>query len=146
MNAMRSSQALPALVCLMSSIACGCAASHEPVAGDAAAPSLVGTACLPENLPVGGFMAAEAYLETGGLQCRSAACLVSGLTGNPRRVDCAEPECVTADDVAAHIYCTCRCSGDVFGGSLCGCPAGFDCVALFYSGPEAGGYCVRSTP
>lgn len=138
----------------MLSIACGPAAS-QPDAGldaaraeDAGALPAVGRECLPEAVPPGGFDSREIYLETSSAQCGVAGgtgtCIVYQLDGDPRTVDCAG--CPTADEVRDRVFCTCRCSSDVAGASLCACPDGFACVDdVLTTGGDGlrGGYCIR---
>ena len=43
----------------------------------------VGDACVPEQVPAGGFLASETYLETSSVQCATRVCLVRELDGDP---------------------------------------------------------------
>lgn len=113
----------------------------------------VGDPCLPEAVPSGGFVAQETYLETSSAQCRTRACLVRGLEGDPRRVvgrSCPDggDDCVLPNDLEASIYCTCRCDGPTDAADYCPCPDGFACEALdaFSPGGDGirGSYCVRA--
>ncbi len=102
----------------------------------------VGDVCLPEQVPDDGFDPQEVYLETSSVQCRTRACLVYRLDGDPRTLDDATLE--------NRAFCSCRCSGEQ--GSnlpLCDCGDGFRCLepddrGFVSTGPDAvrGGYCV----
>lgn len=145
---------------LAGAIVSGCAASG------------VGDPCVPEAIPECGFTARESYVETSSVQCRTRVCLVYRLQGHPERVlggteSCMRPACDTADtcvidgdletiemggtaaanDRAARVFCSCRCSAA--GGDsnlpLCACNEGFHCVDLLTQGGAGvrGGYCIR---
>lgn len=110
----------------------------------------VGDSCTPDLVPVGGFLANETFLETGSVQCETRVCLVRELGRDPNDI-CGQPDatqdCVTANEVAERVYCSCRCS--VPEGSLvpiCPCPSGFKCEDILRTGGASleGGYCIRS--
>jgi hypothetical protein len=123
--------------------------------------SAVGDPCVPEQVPEGGFLASETYLETSSVQCATRVCLVRNLDGDPNNLqeeDCPldvkddegnllEPStCVSESDVERSVYCSCRC--DAPGGSglpTCGCPGGFICEEVLETGGDGlrGSYCVR---
>ena len=111
----------------------------------------VGDACVPEQVPAGGFLASETYLETSSVQCATRVCLVRGLDGDPNNLqedNCplGETTCVTATDVAETVYCSCRCGApDGSGVPTCGCPGGFKCEEVLETGGDGlrGSYCVR---
>jgi hypothetical protein len=117
----------------------GCAMTHsgEPDAGSA---EPVGGACLPENMPPGGFDGREIYIETNHEDCGAPGapgiCIVYQLEGDPHETGCAD--CPTEADVAARVFCSCRCSGDPE--PVCACPSGFSCAEDLALGD---GYCVR---
>ena len=76
----------------------------------------VGDACVPEEVPIGGFLASETYLETNSVQCATRVCLVRGLQGDPNNL---QPDCplgddetcrATEEDVEESVYCSCRCA------------------------------------
>jgi len=109
-------------------------------------PSPVGDPCVPESIPVGGYSPLEVYIETSSVQCRTRACMVYKLEGNPAETctdDCADPAAV--DD---QIFCSCRCSVPAGGQSntpLCNCGQGYTCMDdLVTTGGDGvvGGYCV----
>ena len=111
----------------------------------------VGDACVPEQVPAGGFLATETYLETSSVQCATRVCLVRELDGDPNNLqeeDCplGEETCVTEDEVSSSVYCSCRC-GAPAGSSLptCECPGGFTCEEVLETGGDGlrGSYCVR---
>jgi hypothetical protein len=111
----------------------------------------VGDACVPEQVPLGGFLATETYLETSSVQCATRVCLVRGLMGDPNNLqedDCplGEATCVPESEVAETTYCSCRC-GDPTGSGLptCGCPGGFKCEEVLETGGDGirGSYCIR---
>ena len=111
----------------------------------------VGDACAPEQVPNGGFLASETYLETSSVQCATRVCLVRGLQGDPNNLqedDCplGEATCVPAEEVAATTYCSCRCGAPAGSGvPTCGCPGGFRCEEVLETGGDGirGSYCVR---
>jgi hypothetical protein len=53
--------------------------------------------------------------------------------------------CATAEETAAHVYCTCRCDAPE-GFEQCACPDGFSCTHLLTHGGNdlRGGYCLRA--
>jgi hypothetical protein len=110
----------------------------------------IGTSCMPDAVPGGGFDEREAYVETGSTQCDTGACLVYHLRGDPSNVcgsRSASPECVAPAAVKDRVYCSCRCdapAGD--SGALCACKEGFSCVDVLDYGPAGirGSYCVRN--
>ncbi len=150
---------------LAGAVVSGCAASG------------VGDPCVPEAIPECGFTNRESYVETSSVQCRTRVCLVYRLQGHPERVvsegdTCTSPSCVNpmggltdtcvidgdletiemggtaaANDRAARVFCSCRCSAA--GGDsnlpLCACNEGFHCVDLLTQGGAGvrGGYCIR---
>ncbi|QQR88825.1 MAG: hypothetical protein IPJ88_11375 [Myxococcales bacterium] len=110
----------------------------------------VGDPCVPEAIQSGGFDEKEFYIEPSSVQCRTRFCLVYQLQGDPTNV-CADgvlsgtDGCLTTDEVADRVYCTCKCGGE---NSNCDCPDGFRCEEIF--GEEtspgiAGSYCVKSS-
>jgi hypothetical protein len=115
--------------------------------------SAVGDPCVPEQVPEGGFLASETYLETSSVQCATRVCLVRGLMGDPSNLQEDEPPCprgedtcVSESDVERSVYCSCRC--DAPGGTglpTCGCPGGFICEEVLETGGDGlrGSYCVR---
>ena len=109
----------------------------------------VGDACVPEQVPPGGFLASETYLETSSVQCATRVCLVRNLAGDPNKIceETNEPGCVPADEVAEKVYCSCRC-GAPAGSSVptCSCPGGFTCEEVLETGGDGlrGSYCVRN--
>ncbi|MEM7139289.1 MAG: hypothetical protein AAF500_22145 [Myxococcota bacterium] len=111
--------------------------------------SAVGDPCVPEQVPEGGFLSSETYLETSSVQCATRVCLVRDLEGDPN-IPCSEnpddPTCAPDDDIADNVYCSCRC-GAPEGSSLptCGCPGGFICEEILETGGDGlrGSYCVR---
>lgn len=150
---------LVASALLVGAISSGCAASG------------VGDPCIPEAIPECGFTARESYVETSSVQCRTRVCLVYRLQGHPERIlggpdactpsACSTDTCVidgdleqieaggtaAANDRAARVFCSCRCSAA--GGDsnlpLCTCNEGFHCVDLLTQGGAGvrGGYCIR---
>jgi len=111
--------------------------------------SAVGDPCAPEQVPEGGFLDSETYLETSSVQCATRVCLVRGLSGDPNQIcDGTDdpPECVTDNQVERSVYCSCRC-GAPEGSSLptCSCPGGFLCEEILETGGDGlrGSYCVR---
>ena len=118
----------------------------------------VGDACAPEQVPAGGFLDSETYLETSSVQCATRVCLVRGLSGDPNKVfgeadACDEanppdPTCVTATEVAESVYCSCRCDAPSESGlPTCACPDGFTCEEVLETGGDGlrGSYCIRET-
>lgn len=115
-------------------------------------PSAVGDPCVPESIPAGGFDPREIYLENGSVQCRTRACMVYRLKGDPLEL-CGEPgadpdTCANQEAVENQIFCTCRCSvsdPSQANTPLCNCGEGFTCVDdLITAGGLGvqGGYCV----
>jgi len=118
--------------------------------GAGCASSAVGDPCVPEQVPEGGFLASETYLETSSVQCATRVCLVRGLEGDPNQI-CEgtpedSPECVTPSEIERSVYCSCRC-GAPEGSSIptCGCPGGFLCEEILETGGDGlrGSYCIR---
>lgn len=113
----------------------------------------VGDPCVPEVVPSGGFNAAEAYLETSSVQCRTRVCMVYQLAGDPRMTreecDLGPAACAafpTAQDVDERVYCTCRCDAPAgTSAPLCECGEGFRCTEVLDLGGDGirGSYCVR---
>lgn len=107
----------------------------------------VGDPCVPENVPPGGFLMGEAYLETSSVQCRTRVCIVNDLQGDPTRLCENDPTagCVTQDQVDNSVYCTCRCDGPAGSADFCTCPDGFACTQVLSSGGVGivGSYCVK---
>jgi len=115
-----------------------------------------GAACVPENVPTGGFSSAEIFLETLSRQCHREVCLVYQLEGDPTttREACLDEgrdpaSCETypvADERESRVHCTCRCEAPSPDADTCACPSGFACVPLLdlEAGPDvAGSYCVH---
>jgi hypothetical protein len=107
----------------------------------------VGDPCTPENVPPGGFLPGEAYLETSSVQCRTRVCIVNGLEGDPNRLceDDPTPPCVFQADIDNSVYCTCRCAGPPGAADFCTCPDNFECKSVLSSGGVGirGSYCVK---
>lgn len=115
----------------------------------------VGDPCVPEVVPEDGFNAAEAYLETSSVQCRTRVCMVYQLQGDPSRTreDCeaefgtgACPNNPRQIDIDERVYCTCRCDAPVGNGApLCACGDGFTCTQVLDLGGDGirGSYCVK---
>ena len=61
--------------------------------GAACSETGVGDACVPEQVPAGGFLDSETYLETSSVQCATRVCLVRGLSGDPNKVFGESYEC-----------------------------------------------------
>jgi hypothetical protein len=119
--------------------------------GVACADTGVGDSCVPEQVPAGGFLASETYLETSSVQCATRVCLVRGLQGDPSKI-CEdtdpeeEPECVPRAEVEETTYCSCRCAAPAGSGlPTCECPGGFSCEPVLETGGDGlrGSYCVR---
>lgn len=119
------------------------------------APSPIGDPCVPESIPGGGYDPREVYIETSSVQCRTRACMVYRLKGNPEE-PCDAPgadveTCANAEEIDDQIFCTCRCSVAEGGQSntpLCNCGQGFTCVDdVVTAGGEGvrGGYCIPCT-
>jgi hypothetical protein len=117
--------------------------------GSACSTPAVGAPCLPEQIPATGFSSKEAYIESSSVQCETRVCLVYQLAGDPR--DSCRPGmdkvCAPKQDVADHVYCTCRCDAAGTGFSECECPDGFSCVEVLNQGDRGvrGSYCVKSS-
>ncbi|MEM8609608.1 MAG: hypothetical protein AAGF92_21070 [Myxococcota bacterium] len=117
--------------------------------GAACSESAVGDPCIPEQVPEGGFLASETYLETSSVQCATRVCLVRDLEGDPN-IPCDEnpdePTCADRNEIEDNVYCSCRC-GAPEGSSVptCGCPGGFTCEEILETGGDGlrGSYCVR---
>ena len=117
--------------------------------GVACSESAVGDPCVPEQVPEGGFLSSETYLETSSVQCATRVCLVRDLEGDPN-IPCDEnpdePTCADRSEIEDNVYCSCRC-GAPEGSSLptCGCPGGFVCEEILETGGDGlrGSYCVR---
>lgn len=124
------------------SILCSCAL------GDSDERLSLGSQCMPEQIPEGGFSSTEAYLETSSVQCVTDVCMVFQLEGDPSQ-DCAvasTPLCTEQEEVARRVYCTCRCDAPSSpGAAVCTCPDDFVChPVLELGGPGVeGSYCVR---
>lgn len=133
-----------ALVLLVISTLLGCAQSG------------LGDRCTPEAIEADGFHALEVTVETGSAQCRTRACMVFHLEGDPRRsigtASCpaGTPHCVLDDPTGAsaalpnsldRVFCSCRCgaAGGNVALPLCACGEGFRCVPELQRGA---GYCV----
>jgi len=131
------------------------------VAGCTGSP--IGDPCIPENIPQedrdgdglpDGFDAAEVYIETSSVQCRTRTCMVFALNGNPEKIvgepscGAGDTDCVTQQEVDTQVFCSCRCSlgpGAAANTPLCNCGDGFTCVDdLVTTGGDGvvGGYCV----
>ncbi|MGB8331896.1 MAG: hypothetical protein WCE62_17345, partial [Polyangiales bacterium] len=119
--------------------------------GTACSSSAVGDPCVPEAVPVGGFLPTETYLEKSSVQCATRLCLVRELEGDPSNLQedgCpgGTETCVTANDVERSVYCSCRCGAPPgSSGETCDCPGGFVCEEVLETGGEGlrGSYCVR---
>jgi hypothetical protein len=116
----------------------------------------LGNACVPEDVPSGpagsGFSLQDTQLTTAK-ECGGDPCLVDrldngtdgGLPADPT-VLCSEEDpiagCVSASQLAASAYCTCRCDGP---DSNCLCPYDYACQELLTLGSDQvrGSYCVR---
>jgi len=121
------------------------------VLGVACSETGVGDACVPEQVPAGGFLASETYLETSSVQCATRVCLVRELDGDPNNLQedgcpLGEATCVPESEVAEKVYCSCRCAAPAGSGlPTCGCSAGFKCEEVLETGGDGlrGSYCVR---
>ena len=119
--------------------------------GVACSESGVGDACVPEQVPAGGFLQSETYLETSSVQCATRVCLVRGLDGDPNNLiedDCPLGVDTCTDEAAVEetVYCSCRCAAPAGSGvPTCGCPGGFKCEEVLETGGDGirGSYCVR---
>lgn len=112
----------------------------------------VGDPCTPENVPPGGFLPGEAYLETSSVQCRTRVCIVNDLEGDPTSIcedhDPPPAGCVGRAEYQNSVYCTCRCDGPAGAADFCECPEGFACTQVLSSGGVGivGSYCVKPKP
>ncbi len=121
------------------------------LAGTGCSSSAVGDPCVPEQVPEGGFLDSETYLETSSAQCATRGCLVRNLSGDPnnrQEADCprGEATCVTAEEVEQSVYCSCRCAAPADSDlPTCSCPSGFTCEEVLETGGDGlrGSYCVR---
>jgi hypothetical protein len=117
-----------------------CQGDDDPAAG-------VGDACLPEQIPEGGFSGQEAYLERASAECGERPCLVYRVAGDPRPDCVPSPDlpCATPEQVQEHVHCTCRCDSPT-GEGECVCPDGFICVPVLEQGAAdvVGSYCVAN--
>ncbi|NNE17535.1 MAG: hypothetical protein HKN10_03555 [Myxococcales bacterium] len=127
------------------------------LAGLGCSSSAVGDPCSPEQVPEGGFLASETYLETSSVQCATRVCLVRGLDGDPNNLQQDDPPCprdvegepstcVSETQVERSVYCSCRCGAPAESGvPTCGCPGGFICEEVLETGGDGlrGSYCVR---
>jgi len=125
------------------------------LAGSGCSNSAVGAPCSPEQVPEGGFLASETYLETSSVQCATRVCLVRGLDGDPNNLEedeCprdveGEPStCVFESEVERKVYCSCRCGAPSESNApTCECPGGFICEEVLETGGDGlrGSYCVR---
>ncbi len=112
----------------------------------------VGDPCTPEQIPEGGFVLNETYLETSSVQCRTRVCMVRNFKGDPRLVPpLCEPgtstECHTEQEVDDAVYCSCRCRAPAGSDTpTCECPDGFICEDVLETGGVGiqGGYCVKA--
>jgi hypothetical protein len=112
----------------------------EPRAGS----DPVGTPCVPADRSV--YSDGEAIIETRSESCGDGLCMAYHLDGDidPSCEPSESRVCVPEEDVAARLYCTCRCGGPPGTPNLCDCPTGFSCVNVV-SDPGsdfAGSYCV----
>jgi len=127
---------LASVVGLTSGLALGCEAPG------------VGDPCEPEQVPEGGFVPSEAYLETSSVQCRTRVCMVYKLAGDPREsCDPSRTVCPTDQEVEDRVYCTCRCDAPSDStATLCECPDGYECTEVLELGGDGirGSYCVKS--
>lgn len=123
------------------------------LAGSGCSNSAVGDPCVPEDVPAGGFLASETYLEKSSVQCTTRVCLVRELQGDPRNLQedgCPRGDdatCVSAIEVEEKVYCSCRCGAPAGSGvPTCDCPSGFFCEEVLETGGDGirGGYCVRN--
>ncbi len=109
--------------------------------------SPIGDPCVPESIPVGGYDDLEVYIETSSVQCRTRACMVYKLEGNPA-AGCTGDGCALPEEVEDQIFCSCRSSVPAGGQSntpLCNSGQGFTCQddLVTTGGPGVvGGYCV----
>jgi hypothetical protein len=120
----------------------------------------VGEPCTPERIPCDptegcGYNAAESYIESSSVQCRSRLCIVHKLDngnntpGDPTKVctgDSSDSEnCVSEEALEKSVYCTCRCDGPKTSVEFCECPSGFSCQEVLKLGGDGirGSYCVR---
>lgn len=96
----------------------------------------VGDPCIPEQIPEGGFVDNEAYIEAGSVQCETRVCMVYQLDGDPRDMD---PEAY-----ADKVFCSCRCNAGNSDFATCDCPGDYECCEVLSIGDEGfrGSYCV----
>jgi hypothetical protein len=118
----------------------------------------VGDPCTPESIPVGGFVASEAYLETSSVQCRTRVCMVYRLAGIPQfelpggglSCDVTSENCADVNETRDRVYCTCRCDAPQgASATLCDCPEDtHSCVEVIDNEKAGlgvrGSYCVRN--
>jgi hypothetical protein len=114
----------------------------------------VGRRCTPTVVPDGGFSGNDVRIETGASDCGTGVCMVYQLDGDPRS-SCVPPapgaldgysrRCADPDQVAGHIYCSCRCDAADPSARTCACPHGFSCQPVLAQGGAAleGHYCVK---
>ena len=147
--------------CALALLACGNAggSAGDAIADDTACEALdacrggdaaladVGNACLPEQVPEGGFSGQDAYLERSDAECGALPCLVYRVAGDPRPGCVPTPQmpCAAPEQVQEHVHCSCRCETPA-GEGECVCPDGFSCVPVLDQGaPDVvGSYCVRN--
>jgi hypothetical protein len=120
----------------------------------------VGDPCIPEQVPSGGFLPGETYVEVNSVQCRTRACIVhefrGGDPGYTVEDEGCDPSlngtpgqeyCFTRAEIEDAIYCSCRCSASGESSApTCACPSGFSCrdeVITIGDEGVVGGYCVR---
>ena len=119
--------------------------------GSGCSTSAVGDPCSPEQVPIGGFLASETYLEASSVQCATRYCLVRELEGDPNNLqedECprGEATCVSESEVERKVYCSCRCGAPAESNvPTCECPGGFICEEVLETGGDGlrGSYCVR---
>lgn len=104
----------------------------------------VGDPCMPEQIPEGGFVENEAYIEAGSVQCETRVCLVYRLSGDPRNVG-QDDDAPTQAQVDERVFCSCRCNAGNSDFATCDCPSGFTCREILTLGDEGfrGSYCIR---
>jgi hypothetical protein len=108
----------------------------------------VGSPCLPEQVPEGGFDVSEAYIESSSVQCETRVCMVWHLSGVPTTAQgCNSGDCASEDELSKYVYCTCRCESGNSKFASCTCPSGFTCTPVLEQGSEGvrGSYCVRTS-
>lgn len=118
----------------------------------------VGDPCMPEQIPEGGFVDQETYLETSSVQCRTRVCMVREFAGDPRNVfygaddprntcTLGDADCHQAAEIEDAVYCSCRCRAPEGSDTpTCDCPDGFICEDVLETGGVGiqGGYCVKA--